>query len=274
MKKLVLPLLIGVLGGVASASAATIMNAKKTSAAFAVHVADSVAKHAHDSTAAADSIEKELKAHATEAAAEETALTPADSIREAQNLPTTLKSETKGLANAADPKHSAPAAAAHGAAPATHAPAPVAATGHDAPAANAAKALATPAVKPASLRAPSATRVSSDAPESAGNGLPDNRIAKIFSAMQPKEAAKVLEQMSDNDIRVILGKMSDKQAAAILVAIPATRAAAISRGESAKPDALKPDAHKPEATKPDTHKVEAAKADSGKIKKDAGGEHK
>ena len=77
----------------------------------------------------------------------------------------------------------------------------------------------------------------------------------------------MLEQMSDPDVRVILGKMGDKQAAAILVAFPAARAAAISKGETAKPDTHKTEA-KPDVRKPD------AKADSTKTKKEPAGEHK
>ena len=60
--------------------------------------------------------------------------------------------------------------------------------------------------------------------------LPELRLAKIFGAMQAKDAARVLEQMSDTDIRLILALMSDRQAAAILSALPAARAATITRG--------------------------------------------
>ncbi len=60
--------------------------------------------------------------------------------------------------------------------------------------------------------------------------LPEQRLAKIFSAMQAKDAAKVLSQMEDRDIRVVLSLMGDRQAAAILTALPPERAAAITRG--------------------------------------------
>jgi len=260
MKKLLLPLILAVIAGVASASAATIVSAKKTATVYAAFVADSVAKHARDSTAAADSVEKEHKSQAAEEAAAAELMTPADSIREAQNLPTTLKGATKGLENAADPKHAATVEPKHGApAAAAHAPAPAATVGHDVAPAPVAMRGAAPAGKTITPRATVAPRPAPDkVPEVVENGLPENRIAKIFGAMQSKEAAKVLEQMSDADIRVILGRMSDKQAAAILVAFPAARAAAISKGETAKPDARKPE----------------AKADSTKIKKEPSGEHK
>lgn len=244
MKKLLLPLIAGVLGGITSASAASIVTAKKGAAAYAAYVVDSTAKHVKDSTAAADSLEKEHKAKAEEEAAAEALMTPADSIREAQHMPTTLKAATKGLANAsehgapADPKHGAPAAAP---------------SGHD----TGPKPVVTPATKsakpkPAATAPPAPVKL----PEAIESALPENRIAKIFSAMPSKEAAKVLEQMSDSDIRVILGKMGDKQAAAILIAFPAARAAAISKGESSKPETRKPE----------------TKADSSK--KDSSGAHK
>jgi hypothetical protein len=62
------------------------------------------------------------------------------------------------------------------------------------------------------------------------NGLPERRLAKIFSAMSARDAAKVLGQMTDTDIRTILSMMGDRQAAAVLTALPAERAAAVSRG--------------------------------------------
>ena len=257
MKKLILPLILAVLGGVVSASAATIVNAKKSAALYTAYVADSVAKHVKDSTAAADSVEKEHKAQAAEEVAAEALMTPADSIREAQNLPTTLKTATHGLPNAADPKHAPAVEPKHGA-PLAAGHVPATPSGHDvapAPAAGRGAAPLAEAVVPRSVVTPRAAP--GKLPEVIESGLPENRIAKIFGAMQPKEAAKVLEQMSDSDIRVILGKMSDKQTAAILVAFPAARAAAISKGEAGKPDL-----HKPEV-----------KADSTK-KKEPNGEHK
>jgi len=59
--------------------------------------------------------------------------------------------------------------------------------------------------------------------------LGDSRLGKIFTAMQPREAARVLEQMSDHDVGVILGMVTDRQAAAILSNLPPERAAGISR---------------------------------------------
>lgn len=65
------------------------------------------------------------------------------------------------------------------------------------------------------------------------------RIAKIFGAMDPKEAARVLSHMEDDDVRIILSKLSNRQQAAILALFPAERAAAITkeslRGAGAAP---------------------------------------
>lgn len=65
------------------------------------------------------------------------------------------------------------------------------------------------------------------------------RIAKIFGAMDPKEAARVLSHMEDDDVRIILSRLSNRQQAAILALFPAERAAAITkeslRGAGAAP---------------------------------------
>lgn len=60
-------------------------------------------------------------------------------------------------------------------------------------------------------------------------GIPEQRIARVFASMAPKDAAKVLEQMSDPDIVTILGNLSEKQNALILAKLPATRVAALSK---------------------------------------------
>jgi hypothetical protein len=58
---------------------------------------------------------------------------------------------------------------------------------------------------------------------------PERRLAKIFSAMQPKDAARVLEQMSDGDVQAIIAMLGDRQAAAVLANFPPERAAVIGR---------------------------------------------
>ncbi|HEX3157020.1 MAG TPA: hypothetical protein VHQ45_00755 [Gemmatimonadaceae bacterium] len=57
----------------------------------------------------------------------------------------------------------------------------------------------------------------------------ERRLAKIFAAMQAKDAARVLQQMDDNDVGVVLGYLAERQAAAILGNFPSERAAQIGR---------------------------------------------
>lgn len=240
MKKLLVPAVAAIVAGLAGGSAFSYRSAKEAAKVVAAHVADSLAKVAHDSTAIADSVAKEEHTRELAAQAEQLPLTPADSIRLAQEQPTSLAEATHDLPNAVDPKH-APAPDAHKAAatatktPATKAPATAAAS--HAPA-NAPKTVVPPnkGAAPAApaAHAPEAHAPEAPAPAALESALPERRIAKIFGAMASKDAAKVLEQMSDNDVRVILGMMADKQAAAILTALPAARAAAISKGEVAK----------------------------------------
>jgi hypothetical protein len=79
------------------------------------------------------------------------------------------------------------------------------------------------------LSAPIATAVSDAGGEAGAPPLANSRLGKIFTAMQPREAARVLEQMSDHDVTVILGMVTDRQAAAILSNLAPERAAGISR---------------------------------------------
>lgn len=76
--------------------------------------------------------------------------------------------------------------------------------------------------------APARPPVTSAASKSEGDVQP-RRIAKIFAAMPPKDAAKVLVQMDDADVHLILDALGEKQAAGILQHFPADRAAAISK---------------------------------------------
>lgn len=55
------------------------------------------------------------------------------------------------------------------------------------------------------------------------------RLAKMFSAMEPKGAAAVLEQLSDGEVAKILGVIPERQAGAILEYFTPERAAAVSR---------------------------------------------
>lgn len=54
------------------------------------------------------------------------------------------------------------------------------------------------------------------------------RLARIFAAMRPDQAARVLEQMTDPEVRLLLGQLRERQAAAIMASISPERAAVIS----------------------------------------------
>ena len=109
------------------------------------------------------------------------------------------------------------------AAPATDSAAPAAAPG---------TAARTPVSRPDSLRA--------EVIAASGPAGPDEqRLARIFAAMRPEEAARVLEQMTDPEIRLLLSHLRERQAAAIMSSIAPERAAVISsaviRGERSSP---------------------------------------
>lgn len=56
------------------------------------------------------------------------------------------------------------------------------------------------------------------------------RLARIFSAMKPQEAAAVLERMEDDEVRAVLVQLGDRPAAQILGSFEPDRAARLSRG--------------------------------------------
>jgi hypothetical protein len=79
---------------------------------------------------------------------------------------------------------------------------------------------------PAAAAAPTAD--SSARPRALGQ---EARLAKLFGAMAPKDAARVLTQMDNRDVQTILNLVGDKQAAAILTLLPADRAVAFSQNQ-------------------------------------------
>lgn len=81
-----------------------------------------------------------------------------------------------------------------------------------------------PEVHKGELRAPS-TPLAVPAQDT----LTGRKLAKVFGAMQPRDAARVLEQMDDADVRTILASLNNKQQAAILGTFPTQRAAVIMR---------------------------------------------
>lgn len=56
-----------------------------------------------------------------------------------------------------------------------------------------------------------------------------SKVAKIFAAMPPKDAATVLEQLDDAEVQSVISSLNEKQAAAILRNLPPARAALISK---------------------------------------------
>jgi hypothetical protein len=68
-----------------------------------------------------------------------------------------------------------------------------------------------------------------DAPKDTATQAAERRVSKVFTAMDPKQAAKVLDHMSDGDIHVILGYVGPRQAAAILAELKPERVAALSK---------------------------------------------
>jgi hypothetical protein len=70
---------------------------------------------------------------------------------------------------------------------------------------------------------------SENAPKDTATEAAERRVSKVFTAMDPKQAAKVLDHMSDGDIHVILGYVGPRQAAAILAELKPERVAALSK---------------------------------------------
>lgn len=89
----------------------------------------------------------------------------------------------------------------------------------------------TPAAAPVLLASAqvSPTRNEAVATATPQDTITGRKLAKVFGAMQARDAARVLEQMDDSDVRAILASLSNKQQAAILGTFPTQRAATIMR---------------------------------------------
>jgi len=225
MKQLIIPIVIGLLAGLGGGTGYSYMKTSSKYTADSTHLADSLKAHPADSTHA-DSTHGETSptdsaTHAG-APADSTAhgmdvpgsheaaapLTPADSIRMLDAARRDLKS---GSSKASPGK--------------------------------VADALPTPSLKSQTQSPPDAkasTTAAADIVKGARDAamqtaLPEQRLAKIFSAMAAKDAVKVLDQMTDADVRAILGMMNDRQAAAILTSMSAARAAVITKGGAKAP---------------------------------------
>jgi hypothetical protein len=195
------------------------MKSAKAFVADSTHRADSLKAHPPAKAPAADKHASTTPAPI----AESVPMTPADSIRALEASRAAARGE-----GVADTSHAAKPATSHDASgkPATDKPvAAVAGTKTPAP-------VPPPAI---SATADLAAMVRAARHEAMTTALPEQRLAKIFSAMSPKDAAKVLEQMPDADVRTILALMSDRSAAAVLTQFPPARAATITNGPSRAP---------------------------------------
>jgi hypothetical protein len=99
----------------------------------------------------------------------------------------------------------------------------------DADSAAADAGAARPAAEPAPVRArPAASpRAAAEEEDDGENGA--DQLARIFTAMQPRDAARVLSQLTDAEIREILTRMGARQAASVLSNMEPERAAILSR---------------------------------------------
>lgn len=95
-------------------------------------------------------------------------------------------------------------------------------------------ALRTPAVPPmtmlasAPLGAPTTTTGTTPKPPSPTEQRLA-RVARLFEAMQPEEAAAILDKMLDPEVERVLSKMRERQAARLLAALKPERAASIAK---------------------------------------------
>jgi Uncharacterized conserved protein len=118
---------------------------------------------------------------------------------------------------AADTARKQPAPAPRVAIPAESTGAPVATPPK---AKTAAAAMKTPATPAPAVAPPAADSVV---------GASERRLAKVFTAMEAKQAAKVLQHMEDGDVQIILGYVGPRQAASILAELPPERVATLSK---------------------------------------------
>lgn len=64
--------------------------------------------------------------------------------------------------------------------------------------------------------------------------LRTGRIAKLFVAMSPREAAKVLQQMQDHDVLAILGALPERRGGEILALMAPERSASLAKAMLAR----------------------------------------
>jgi hypothetical protein len=83
-----------------------------------------------------------------------------------------------------------------------------------------------PTVKPAPAKQQSPA---TPPPADSATQASEQRLAKVFTAMEPKQAAKVLQHMQDADVQIILGYVGPRQAASIMAELPPERVATLSK---------------------------------------------
>jgi flagellar motility protein MotE (MotC chaperone) len=219
MKKLIVPLAIALVSGIAGGTGLTVLRMPKAvpvdSAALALEKADAEQQQS-DSTSAEATDSVRADQYATDSL-----MTPAESLRAvAAAKPLATQAASRGLRDAVrDTSAAVDPRSTEGSV--------------ETPAKGDAKSEVADKDKDKDNAASLGNAVEAvrNARNSAlATALPEERLAKIFSAMQAKDAARVLDQMEDRDIRAVLSLMGDRQVAAILSALPAPRAATITRG--------------------------------------------
>jgi flagellar motility protein MotE (MotC chaperone) len=214
MKPVVVAVITFIVGAAGGTGAKVVMTKPLPAKADSLAKSDSTKSDSTKAAGAADSTKVESKTDTAivqsgapvkapdEAAAPATAEKPA---AEAESKPE-VKVATKSAAKA-------PATAAAIAAPKTARLSAAAVKLADSAKANLDAKPAAPAAPPAPVIPDTAER----------------RVSKVFTSMDPKQAAKVLEHMSDGDVQIILGYVGVKQAAAIMAALPPERVATLSK---------------------------------------------
>jgi MgtE-like protein len=136
--------------------------------------------------------------------------------------------DSTGTDSTAAPSHEKPAAEGEhkGTAASAAAPKMAAVESTAAPTVTPAKGAAktTPAQKSSAPAAPAAPATTDSVVEAS-----ERRLSKVFTAMEPKQAAKVLQHMEDADVQIILGYVGPRQAASIMAELPPERVATLSK---------------------------------------------
>ena len=109
------------------------------------------------------------------------------------------------------------------------APKSVAASIDKAPGFAASSTLVNNGAKPTVKAAPASKGSAAPQPVDSVAAASEQRLAKVFTAMEPKQAAKVLQHMQDADVQIILGYVGPRQAASIMAELPPERVATLSK---------------------------------------------